>query len=67
MVCENGAPIGLAECKLGTAAVTPFLAAVAQRFPAAGAVHLVRDLRQPEQRGPVAVEPAARWLAELAA
>lgn len=67
VVCENDAPIGLAECKLADAAVTPFLAAVAQRFPAAGAVQLVRDLRQAEQRGPVAVEPAARWLAELAA
>jgi predicted AAA+ superfamily ATPase len=67
VVCENGTPIGLAECKLGAAAVTPFLAALAERFPGAGAVQLVRDLRQPEQRGRVAVEPAARWLAELAA
>lgn len=66
VVCEGGAPIGLAECKLGAAAITPYLAALAERFPAAGAVQLVRDLRQPEQRGRVAIEPAARWLAELA-
>lgn len=67
VVCENGVPIGLAECKLSDPAVTPYLARLADRFPQAGAVQLVRDLRQPEQRGRVAVEPAAQWLAELAA
>ena len=66
-VCENGKPLGFAECKLADQAVTPFLATLAERFPTAGAVQLVRDLRQPEQRGRVAIEPAARWLAELAA
>jgi len=30
-------------------------------------VQLVRDLRQPEQRGRVAIEPAAEWLVQLAA
>jgi len=30
-------------------------------------LHYVRDLRQPEQRGRIAIEPAARWLAALAA
>jgi hypothetical protein len=67
VVCDDGVPIGLAECKVGAAAVNPYLAALAERLPGAGAVQLVRDLRQPEQRGRVAVEPAARWLAELAA
>ncbi|MEZ5615207.1 MAG: ATP-binding protein [Rhodocyclaceae bacterium] len=66
-VCENGKPLGFAECKFADPAVTPFLSTLAERFPTAGAVQLVRDLRQPEQRGRVAVEPAARWLAELAA
>jgi len=66
-VCENGKPLGFAECKFADQAVTPFLATLAERFPTAGAVQLVRELRQPEQRGRVAVEPAARWLAELAA
>ncbi|MFN0159932.1 MAG: ATP-binding protein [Burkholderiales bacterium] len=67
VVAEGGVPIGLAECKLDSAAITPYLAALAERLPASGAVQLVRDLRQPEQRGRVAIEPAARWLAELAA
>ncbi len=66
-ICENGKPLGFAECKFAAPAVTPFLATLAERYPAAGAVQLVRELRQPEQRGRVAVEPAARWLAELAA
>ena len=60
-------PLGFAECKFAAPAVTPFLATLAERYLAAGAVQLVRELRQPEQRGRVAVEPAARWLAELAA
>ena len=67
VVCEGDQPIGFAECKLADASVSPFLAALGERFPAAGAVQLVRDLRQPEQRGRVAIEPAARWLAALSA
>ena len=66
-LCENGEPLGFAECKLSDPAVPPYLAAVAQRFPAAGASLLVRHLRQPEQRGRVSVERAAEWLARLAA
>ena len=65
-LCENGEPLGFAECKLSDPAVPPYLAAVAQRFPAAGASLLVRHLRQPEQRGRVSVERAAEWLARLA-
>jgi predicted AAA+ superfamily ATPase len=65
--CEEDQPIGFAECKLADANVSPYLAALRERFPAAGAVQLVRELRQPEQRGKVAVEPAARWLAALSA
>lgn len=66
-LCENAEPVGFAECKLSDPKVPPFLAAVAERFPAAGACLLVRHLRQPEQRGRVAVERAADWLARLAA
>lgn len=66
-LCEGDAPIGFAECKLTDPHVPPFLAAVAERFPAAAATLLVRHLRQPEQRGRVAVERAAEWLATLAA
>lgn len=67
VVCEADQPVGFAECKLADASVSPFLAALGESFPAAGTVQLVRDLRQPEQRGRVAVEPAARWLAALSA
>lgn len=66
-LCENGEPLGFAECKLSDPAVPPYLAAVAERFPAAGASLLVRYLRQPEQRGRVSVERAADWLARLSA
>jgi hypothetical protein len=67
VLCEDGAPVGLAECKLADAALAPLLAALAERFPRARAAQIVRDLRQPEQRGRVAIEPAARWLADLSA
>lgn len=67
VVCDRGEPIGLAECKLADGAVAPYLFSLAERFPRAGVVQLVRELRQPEQRDRVAIEPAARWLAELAA
>lgn len=67
VLCEDGVPVSLAECKLNDAAAAPLLQALAQRFPGAQAVQLVRDLRQAEQRGGVAIEPAARWLTQLAA
>ena len=66
-LCENGEPLGFAECKLSDPAVPPYLAAIAERFPSAGASLLVRTLRQPEQRGRVGVERAADWLARLSA
>lgn len=67
VLCENGDPAGFAECKLSDPAVPSYLAAIAERFPGAGATLLVRHLRQPEQRGRVAVVRAAEWLAQLAA
>jgi len=66
-LCEKGEPVGFAECKLSDPAIPPYLASVAERFPAAGACLLVRYLRQPEQRGRVSVERAADWLATLSA
>lgn len=66
-LCEKGEPVGFAECKWAEPNVPPYLAAIAERFPGAGASLLVRHLRQPEQRGRVAVERAADWLARLAA
>lgn len=67
VLCEDGSPVTLAECKWADSAPAPLLQALAERFPRASAVQLVRELRQPEQRGRVAIEPAARWLANLAA
>ncbi len=66
-VCENGDPILFVECKFSDATLPPYLAAIAERFPLAKTTLLVRHLRQPEQRGRVAVERAADWLASLAA
>lgn len=48
-------------------AVPSYLAAIARRFPSAGASLLVRYLRQPEQLGRVALERAVNWLACLSA
>lgn len=45
----------LIECKL------------ADKFPQAGAIQLVRDLRQEEYRKPVRITDAATWLGELTA
>jgi len=45
----------------------PFLAAIAARFPDAGASLLVRHLRQVEQRGRIVIKRAANWLARLPA
>lgn len=67
VLCEDGAPVILAECKLNDTTVAPLMLALSDRFPAAAAVQLVRELRQLEQRGRIAIEPAARWLAGLAA
>ncbi|MFW5724689.1 MAG: ATP-binding protein [Halochromatium sp.] len=67
VVCEADQPTQLVECKWSDAAVPRYLAATAERFPQARATLLVRHLRHREQRGPVAVEPAAPWLAELGA
>ena len=67
VLCEDGLPIEFAECKVTDSVLSPMLPALAERFPKASVVLLVRDLRQPQQRGRVAVEPAARWLAQLAA
>jgi len=66
-VCEDDAPLHLVECKLADPAVSPYLSRLAERFPGANCLTLVRHLRQPERRGRVSVERAADWLASLAA
>ena len=67
VVCDADQPIQLVECKWSDVAIPRYLAATAARFPQARATLLVRHLRHREQRGPVAVEPAAPWLADLGA
>ena len=65
VICEQGEPTRLIECKWADTSVPPYLAATAARFPKATATLLLRHARQREQRGAVAVEPAAAWLAEI--
>jgi predicted AAA+ superfamily ATPase len=67
VACDDGRPVLLAECKSTDAVVAPYLATIADRFPEAAAVQIVRHLRQPQQRGRVEVQPAAQWLAGLKA
>jgi predicted AAA+ superfamily ATPase len=67
VLCEREEPFGFAECKLSDPTLPPYLAAVAERFPAAEATLLVRYLRQPEQRDRVSIVRAAEWLARLSA
>jgi predicted AAA+ superfamily ATPase len=65
VICEQGEPTRLIECKWAENSVPPYLAATAARFPRASATLLMRHARQREQRGVVAVEPAAAWLAQI--
>jgi len=64
---EGQALTRLIECKLADARSHRALLRFAAQFPEAEAVQLVRDLRQPEVRGGVAIERAADWLARLVA
>ena len=61
----DGALTQLVECKLADTTPRRALTRFAQQFEEAEAVQLVRDARQLERRGPIAVEPAANWLARL--
>lgn len=65
VICDQGEPTHLIESKWADPAVPAYLAATAARFPNAAATLLLRHARQREQRGPVAVEPAATWLAAV--
>ena len=51
------------ECKLADSSPHRAFSRFALQFPEAEAVQLVRDARQQEQRGAVAVMPAGEWLA----
>jgi predicted AAA+ superfamily ATPase len=67
VACDDGRPVLIVECKSADPAVAPYLATIADRFPEAAALQIVRHLRQPEQRGRIEVQPAAKWLAGLKA
>jgi len=55
----------LAECKLADSSPHRALSRFVLQLPEAEAVQLVRDARQQEQRGAVAVVPVGEWLARL--
>ena len=67
VLCRNNVPVLLAECRHSATAVSRFMAGLAARYPKAQAFQVVRELRQEEKRGDVAIVRAADWLAELAA
>lgn len=66
-LAENGELTQLVECKHADNSLHRPLARFAEQFPQAGAVQLVAELRQEEQRGRVTIRQAGNWLAELAA
>jgi uncharacterized protein len=66
VVCEQGEPMRLIESKWSDPATPAYLAATAARFPKATATLLLRHARHREQRGTVAIEPAAEWFASVA-
>ena len=61
----DGALSQLLECKHAETNPHRALRRFAQQFPEAQAVQLVRNARQSERRGALAIEPAADWLARL--
>ena len=63
----DGALTQLVECKLADSSPHRALLRFAAQFGEAEAVQIVRDARQEERRGPIAVLPAAEWLARLEA
>lgn len=67
VLCENGQPSHLIECKHSDNRPTVALDKFAGLFPQAQAILLVRELRQEEERRPVAICRGADWLAELEA
>ncbi len=67
VLCENGDPTHLVECKYADNRPAPSLLKFAGLFPEAKSIQLVRELRQEEYRRPVSIVKGANWLAELAA
>lgn len=67
VLCEDGMPTRLIECKHADNRPAPSLVKFAGLFPEAESIQLVRELRQEEYRRPVSIVKGANWLAELAA
>ena len=67
VLCEEDMPTHLIECKHADNRPAPALRKLAQLFPDAQAIQLVRELRQEEYHRPIAILKGAEWLATLAA
>jgi len=67
VLCEEGMPSHLIECKYADNHPARSLVKFAGIFPGAESIQLVRDLRQEEYRNSVSIVKGADWLVELAA
>ena len=67
VLCQDGAPTHLIECKHTDNHPTPSLMKFAGLFSNAQSIQLVRELRQEEYRRLVSIRKGADWLAELSA
>ena len=67
MLCENGEPSVILECRHADRKPAPMLFKLASVFPHAQCIQLVRELEQEELHRPVSVLKAAQWLSNLAA
>lgn len=67
VLCDEGVPTHLIECKHADNRPSPALIKFAGLFTEAKSIQLVRELRQEEYRRPVSIVKGADWLAELAA
>jgi uncharacterized protein len=67
VLCDDGAPTHLIECKQADNRPTSTLIKFAGQFSSAQAIQLVRELRREEHRHPVSILRGANWLAELTA
>jgi len=67
VLCDDGAPTHLIECKQADNRPTSTLIKFAGQFSSAQAIQLVRELRREEYHPPVSILQGASWLAELAA
>lgn len=67
VLCDEGMPTHLIECKHADNRPAPALIKFAGLFTEAKSIQLVRELRQEEYRRPVSIVKGADWLVELAA